>query len=161
MKLVNINQNTKDLIQQAASMLNEEFQDVSPTSWPTFEIALQEVQECITEDRICRGTVDDNGKLIGWIGAIPHYHGNAWELHPIVVKSEFRYKGIGSKLISDLEEQVRNRGGITIWLGTDDETGQTTLSNKDIYPNLYDEIKKIENLANHPYEFYIKNGYNF
>jgi aminoglycoside 6'-N-acetyltransferase I len=58
-----------------------------------------------------------------------------------------------------LEAQVRRRGGLTLWLGTDDEDGLTTLSGVNLYPNVYEHISKIKNLRNHPYEFYQKLGF--
>ena len=59
----------------------------------------------------------------------------------------------------DFEEQVRLRGGLTITLGSDDEDNMTTLSNVDLYENLWDKVKNIRNLKNHPFEFYQKMGY--
>ena len=59
--------------------------------------------------------------VLGWIGGIRQYDGNVWELHPLVVKPSYQGQGIGRALVTDLEEQVRQRGGLTLWLGTDDE----------------------------------------
>jgi aminoglycoside 6'-N-acetyltransferase I len=50
-------------------------------------------------------------------------------------------------------------GAATIYLGTDDTAGMTTLSNVDLYPNVYEHIANIKNLRRHPYEFYQKLGY--
>jgi aminoglycoside 6'-N-acetyltransferase I len=55
--------------------------------------------------------------------------------------------------------QVRQRGALTIRLGTDDEFGGTTLYGADVYPNICEHIAAIRNVANHPYEFYQKCGY--
>jgi aminoglycoside 6'-N-acetyltransferase I len=35
----------------------------------------------------------------------------------------------------------------------------TSLSNVDLYEDLWDKIKNIRNLKNHPFEFYQKLGY--
>jgi aminoglycoside 6'-N-acetyltransferase I len=59
----------------------------------------------------------------------------------------------------DFEDQVRLRGGLTIVLGSDDEDNMTSLSNVDLYEDLWDKIKNIRNLKNHPFEFYQKLGY--
>ena len=87
------------------------------------------------------------------------YSGNVWELHPLVVSSKHRGQGIGSSLVKDFEEQVRKRGGITVWLGSDDENGSTTLSGIDVYPDVLKRIADIRNIKRHPYEFYQKLGY--
>ena len=68
-------------------------------------------------------------------------------------------KGIGRALVVDLEMQVRERGGITIYLGTDDENSMTTLADIDLYPNVMEHMVHIQNLRGHPYEFYQKQGY--
>jgi aminoglycoside 6'-N-acetyltransferase I len=44
-------------------------------------------------------------------------------------------------------------------LGTDDVTGQTTLANVNLLPNVWEHIARIRNLRRHPYEFYQKLGY--
>src|SRR6185295_10378019 len=85
--------------------------------------------------------------------------GNVWELHPLVVKLDRQGQGIGRALVLDLEERVRERGGLTITLGTDDEDNQTSLSAVDLYPNVWEHIARIQNLRGHPYEFYQKLGY--
>ena len=50
--------------------------------------------------------------------------------------------------------------GLTLWLGSDDEMGKTSLSGKDLYPNVLDQLRQIRNLKGHPYEFYLKNGFS-
>jgi aminoglycoside 6'-N-acetyltransferase I len=61
--------------------------------------------------------------------------------------------------VKDFEEQVRQKNGITILLGTDDENNMTSLSNVDLYENLFEKIAHIKNIKGHPYEFYQKFGY--
>jgi aminoglycoside 6'-N-acetyltransferase I len=68
-------------------------------------------------------------------------------------------RGIGRALVEDFEEQVRQRGGLTITLGSDDEDAMTSLSNVDLYENLWDQIKNIQNFKGHPFGFYQKLGY--
>jgi len=86
-------------------------------------------------------------------------YGNVWELHPLVVRTEFRGQGIGRALVADLAAEAKNRGGIVLWVGTDDEDNQTTLSGINLYPNVWEHIAKIRNLRGHPYEFYQKMGF--
>lgn len=148
------------LIQPAAELLTVSFAEHWPGSWEDPADALQEVHEMLAPDRIARAAVAADGTLLGWIGGIDEgYNGNVWELHPIVVRADQRGQGIGRALITDLEDQVRQRGGITLTLGTDDVTNMTTLSGVDLYDNPWQHIRNIRNLNGHPYEFYLKCGF--
>ena len=61
--------------------------------------------------------------------------------------------------IADLEQRVRERGALTLFLGSDDEDDQTTLAGVDLYPNPLEHLARIQNLRGHPYEFYQKLGF--
>ena len=78
---------------------------------------------------------------------------------PPVVHSDYRRQGIGRLLVRDLEKIVAAHRGITIYLGTDDTLGMTTLGNTDIYPNVLEHLANIENLDGHPFQFYQKLGF--
>lgn len=158
MKIINLPGDDTTLIQQVAELLFEGFQEHWSDAWPNINAALKEVHESLTEDRISRIAIDENGTVLGWIGGIQQYNGNVWELHPLVVRAEFRRRGIGRALVFDLEKQVKKRGGLTLWVGTDDEDNQTTLGGINLYENLWENITKIKNLHSHPYEFYQKVG---
>jgi aminoglycoside 6'-N-acetyltransferase I len=150
----------EEVARQAAELLVEGFRDDWPEAWPDMDAALREVRESLGEGRICRVALDQSGTVLGWIGGIPSYDANVWELHPLVVRQDLQRRGIGRALIADLEERVRERGGLTLWLGTDDETGMTTLSGVDLYPNVLEHLANMENLRGHPYEFYQKLGFS-
>jgi aminoglycoside 6'-N-acetyltransferase I len=103
--------------------------------------------------------VTEDGCVLGWIGAIQEYDGQAWQLHPLVVHPLHQGIGIGRALVLDLEDRIRDQGGLTIYLGTDDEDGMTSLANTDLYPDVFSHLAKIKNLKKHPFEFYQKLGY--
>ena len=42
-----------------------------------------------------------------------------------------RRHGIGRALVHDLEREIAARGGLTLWLGSDDENNETTVSGVD------------------------------
>lgn len=142
-----------------AAMLVEAFRENWPDAWPDLAAGLETVRESFGADRISRIAVDEAGTVLGWVGGISEYDGNVWELHPLVVSPEHQQKGVGSALVTDLEEQVRARGGITVRLGSDDVSNQTTLSGVDLYDNLCEHVNNVRNLRRHPYEFYQKLGY--
>ena len=119
---------------------------------------IKEVQECMADDMIMLAAMEEDN-LVGWVGARPQYDGNVWELHPLVINKKYRGRGIGTKLVKALESEISNMGGLTIYCGSDDEDFQTSLSEFDIYNNLWDKIKNIENYKNHPYEFYQECGF--
>jgi aminoglycoside 6'-N-acetyltransferase I len=104
--------------------------------------------------RISLVAVDNQGTAVGWIGGIKHYRGHAWELHPLVVRPDQQRRGIGRRLVCALERRVLELGGRTIYLGTDDEQNQTSIGGIDLYPNVWEHVRNITNLRDHPYEFY-------
>jgi aminoglycoside 6'-N-acetyltransferase I len=159
MKIIPLQKENEDLIKQAAQLLKAAFQEHWPDSWTTIEEGLQEVHEMLDPERICRVAIDDENKLLGIIGGIPQYDGNVWELHPLAVQPNIQKQGVGKRLVEDFENQVKERGGLTIILGSDDEDSMTSLSNNDVYENLWDKIKNIQNIKGHPFEFYQKMGY--
>ena len=159
-RIVNLLSSDVPLIQQAAQLLVDGFAEHWPDAWPTMDDALEEVNQMLAADRICRVALDETAMVLGWIGGMPEYEGHVWELRPMVVRGDRRGRGIGRALVADLEVQVRLRGGLTIMLGTDDEDGMTSLANVNLYDNLPEKIASIRNLKAHPYEFYQKCGYS-
>jgi aminoglycoside 6'-N-acetyltransferase I len=66
---------------------------------------------------------------------------------------------VGRALVRDLERLVGERGGLTLWAGSDDEHGETSLSGVDLYADIPGSIQGIRNLRGHPYDFYLKLGF--
>jgi aminoglycoside 6'-N-acetyltransferase I len=146
--------------EEAARILHEEFnQEKWGFSWPELDEAREEVAELCKQEHICRAAVDADGHVLGWVGGLPEYDGNVWELHPIVVSRHLRGKGLGRALVHDLEDQVRRRGGLTVMLGTDDHSAMTSLGGANLYENLWDKINNIQNYKDHPFSFYFAVGY--
>src|SRR5688572_33418659 len=99
MKILTLSPENDDLIQQAAQLLVDAFREHWPDAWPTLEEGLEEIQEMLQTDRICRVAVDEQGNLLGIIGGIPGYDGNVWELHPLAVQPSKQGRGIGRALV--------------------------------------------------------------
>lgn len=158
MQIVDLLNTHETWITQAASILNRAFPE-HWNAWGTMEEALEEVHEMLADDRICRVCVLEH-RVVGWIGGIPTYDGNVWELHPLAVDPDWQGKGIGRALVADFERIVADRGGLTVMLGTDDEDDMTSLAGVDIYDGLLERIANIQNHKRHPYEFYRKCGYS-
>jgi aminoglycoside 6'-N-acetyltransferase I len=158
MRIIDLLPDNSQLIDQIAALLVAAFRDHSP-AWPDHASGLAEVRESFGQDRVSRVALDDTGQAVGWIGGIPQYDGNVYELHPLVVDPARHRQGIGRALVADLEAQVRERGATTLWLGTDDEDGRTSLSGVDLYPNVWQHVAHIRNIGDHPYQFYQKCGF--
>lgn len=158
-RIIDLDCNDKSLLERVAALLVEGFRGLSPGAWPDLDSALKEVRESCGPGRLSRIAVDESGAVLGWIGGISQYDGHVWELHPLVVDPAHQRQGIGRALVADLEGLVRQQGALTLWLGTDDESNQTTLSGVDLYPDVCRHIANIRNLRNHPYSFYQKLGF--
>jgi len=156
-KIIEMNKSPES-IQKAAELLFSVFQEITPLSWPTFQSALDEVNECLEDGRICLGLFFDD-ELIGWAGLREQYE-KTWELHPIVIRQAYQGQGWGKVLMEALEKRAVQEGIEGIILGTDDETFRTSLSQTALSgDNLFHEIQNIKNLNHHPFEFYQNCGY--
>ena len=80
-------------------------------------------------------------------------------MHPLAVSPAHQRQGFGRALLAYLEERVRERGGLTLWLGTDDEVDRTSLGGAELYPDLLGARAAIRDLGGHPYEFYLRCGF--
>jgi aminoglycoside 6'-N-acetyltransferase I len=153
--IVDLQSEDEAAIHQVAALLVEGF----AKNWPDVESAIEEVRESFESDRISRVALADDKSVLGWIGGMSTYDGHVWELHPLVVRVSSQGRGIGRALVEDFEKRVKERGGLTILLGSDDENHQTTLSEVNLFSNVYQQVTSIRNLKEHPYEFYQKLGY--
>lgn len=155
MDIIDLDPADKRVTQETATLLAASL----PAGWPDMDSARAEVTESVGPERISRIALGERGAVIGWVAARPEYAGRVWELHPLVVHPAHRRQGVGRALVEDLEAHVRARGGLTLWLGTDDEDGGTTLFGETLYPHPLDHLLGIRNLRDHPYEFYEKLGF--
>lgn len=137
---------------QAAELLAECF----PHAYA--DRAEEQVALCLEEGRIAL-MAEEDGRLVGFVGAIPQYGVTGWELHPLAVTERCRCRGVGKALVARLERECAARGGVTLYLGSDDEFGQTSLSGTDLFEDTYRKIEEIRNFKGHPYEFYQKAGF--
>lgn len=159
MKIMDLTPEDDRAIEQVAALLVDGFRDSGSAAWTTLEDALTEVKESFQPGRISRIAVEEPAEVVGWIGGIETYEGNVWELHPLVVRRDRQGEGIGRALVLDLERQVAQRGAHTIFLGTDDENGRTTLGGIDLYPGVLDKLREIRNVRRHPFELYLRMGF--
>lgn len=157
--IIDLTTDAPDHVEQAAALLFEVFRDRTD-EWPDLDLARRETIESLAPGKIGRIALGPAGDVIGWVGAMPMYGGRVWELHPLVVAPAHRGRGIGRALIEDLERLVAAQGGITIWLGSDDENDETSLSGIDLYPDIPGAIRAFRKLRGaHPCDFYLHLGF--
>lgn len=141
---------------QAAQILT----DSIPLGWPSLQDAVNEIEERLIPGNTLLAAVEDS-KVLGWGGILaPTYGGNVFELHPLAVCSDRRGQGIGRAVVTALEHEARSQGGLTIYLGSDDERGdgETSLAGVDLYDDLPGKIASFDP-GTHPSGFYMKLGY--
>lgn len=156
MKIGDLGDQPEQVREQAATLLVEHFDE--PRGWPTVADAREEVARVIG-DGFARAMLDGD-TLIGWLGGLPEYSGRVWELHPMVVRREHRRRGVGRALVEAFESEVRGRGALTMTLGTDDDSGMTSLAGVDLYGDVPRHIAELHDLGrSHPFLFYRKLGF--
>ena len=143
-----------DAVRQSAELIHAAWPDWKETR----EDALAEVREGLEPGRILLAARDGE-VVLGWVGAIPTYD-FAWELHPLVVREGTRGRGVGRALVGALEEELRSRGALTVYLGTDDDgpTAGTSAWGVDLFPDPLAHAVRLESF-HHPVGFYRKLGY--
>jgi aminoglycoside 6'-N-acetyltransferase I len=145
-------------IEGAARLLHAAFSPLGV--WTTMAEARQEVVESISPDRVSRVALDNDGAVVGWIGAIREYDGLVWQLHPIVVDETRRRHGIGRALVLDLETILTRRGALTLWAGSDDLSEETSLGGIDLYSALPRAFDAVSSWGRHPLPFYRRLGFH-
>ncbi|MDH3492532.1 MAG: GNAT family N-acetyltransferase [Acidobacteriota bacterium] len=146
-------------VKRVAELLKDGFSDTGTEAWSTLEECLKNVRESIGETKISRIALGPDKEILGWGAGAPLYRNYTWELEVLVVDRENRLKGIGSGLLGDFESEVKLRGGLNVFLGTDDENFRTSVGGTELYPEPLSHLKFIQNISHHPFEFYQKKGY--
>ena len=156
MRIINMTQLNKAQINQAAQILTESI----PSGWPTLQHAMDEIKALLIPENTLLAAIE-NDTVLGWGGILaPIYNGNVFELHPLVVHRDRRNQGIGRAIVTALEDAAGKQGGLTIYLGADDErgNGETSLANVDLYDDLPGKINSFSP-GTHQSGFYLKLGY--
>ena len=156
MEIVDIRTLTEAQIIQAAQLLTDEL----PLGWRTFDEAMREVNNLLCDEEVSLIAALDDGKVIGWCGILPHYSGNVFELHPLAVRKDWQRKGVGTALVNEITIVARGKGGLTMWIGADDEKpgGETSFANTNLYDDLPKRIQEYEP-GTHQTAFYMKLGF--
>ena len=158
-------------------MVIVEFDDLSPDDWAQAANVLRaalarlpsgfhgpgeadaEVELRRLQDEWLGYAALEGATLVGWIGALRTYsHG--WEIHPLVVATEHQRQGVGSALLAALEGRARAEGVLTLFLGSDDDYGGTTLFGQDPWHDVLAAARTAEpSPAGHALGFYRRHGF--
>lgn len=143
---------------EAARVLRQALANL-PSGYQTPGEAESEVEaRCADEEWLGYGLLE-GGRLIGWIGALRTY-AQGWEIHPLVVAPDCQRRGVGSALLAGLEERARREGVLTLYLGSDDDHGGTSLFGRDLWPDVAGHAATVEATARgHALTFYRRHGY--
>lgn len=156
MELVDLAAQQPAVRDQAAQLLHDSFNH--PTGWPSLAAAREEVAQ-VLRTGFARALLEEQ-TLLGWVGGLPEYGGRVWELHPLVVRETSRRRGLGRTLVAAFEAEAASRGAFTVTLGTDDDSGITSLVDADLYADIAGHISGLRDLGHdHPFLFYRKLGF--
>jgi aminoglycoside 6'-N-acetyltransferase I len=150
-RIVDLRPRDRALVRQVARLLVDGFREQEPEAFPDMRTALAEVRRSFGPGRLSRVAVEPPGTALGWIGGLRLYRGRTWELHPLVVRRDRQRQGIGRRLA--------RRAATTIFLGTDDVDGRTSVAGIDLYPDVLGHARRIRNLRGRSYEFYQRLGF--
>jgi aminoglycoside 6'-N-acetyltransferase I len=129
-----------------------------PSAWKTIDEGREEVATFFDNPERLAIAALDGGRLVGWIGGI-RQSSHAWELHPLAVHPDHQGRGCGTLLVTALEDSARRAGACTIWLGTDDDFGGTSLFGKNLYPDVLEHLRQLAPVGGHAFTFYRRMGY--
>jgi aminoglycoside 6'-N-acetyltransferase I len=143
--------------EDAATVLLQALSHV-PSAWRDLAAAREEVATFTgNPERLALAAVEE-GRVVGWIGAIRHTD-HSWELHPLAVDPAHQRRGHGRALVAALEAKARAEQIVTIWLGSDDDFGGTNLFGVDLYPDVLARLQQLAPTSGHPFVFYRRLGY--
>ena len=156
MEIIDMKELSETLLCQAARMLTDEL----PIGWPGFDDAMEEIHELFAIDGSFHMAATEKNEVVGWCAIQPSYGGRVYELHPLVVRGDSQRRGIGSALVRAAEYVARENGGLTLWLGADDEKpgGETSFANADLFDDLPEKIRNFKP-GTHQTAFYLKVGF--
>ena len=158
-------------------MVIVEFDDLAPADWDraaeVLRTALAHLPSGYAEPGAAEAEVElrrlqdewlgyaalEGEDLLGWIGALRTYsHG--WEIHPLVVAPAWQGRGVGSALLAALEARARAEGMLTLFLGSDDDYGGTTLFGRDPWNDVLAAARTVEpSPVGHALGFYRRHGF--
>ena len=157
MILVTLVDLTPTQLDQLAELTLAAARQHSPGWLPTLAAAHEEIDDARAPGKVCRVALDGDTPL-AWVAAA-HAWGRVWELHPLLVAPPAQRRGLGRTLMAEIERHAAAAGALTMWVGTSDMTGATSVSNIDLFVDPLTALANIRAVSPHPFEFYQRVGY--
>jgi aminoglycoside 6'-N-acetyltransferase I len=132
--------------------------DVYPGYAERPDDAYAEIERVMTEDAVFIVRVVE-GELIGLIGARLTHGDTGYELFPHAVHPDEQNQGLGTVLLYMLEQELARRGATVLFLAVEDEFGDTTLHDKDLFEDAFVQIREMKAVNWHPFVFYRRRGF--
>lgn len=129
----------------------------APTWLPTIDDAREEVTDAL-DDAHRTLVMFDGGQPVGWISTF-HLYGQLWEIHPLVVDPPRHGRGVGARLVAEVEAVARDSGAGVMFVGTSDETGSTSVSGRDLFADPAAAIATLDFERGHAVGFWLRMGY--
>jgi aminoglycoside 6'-N-acetyltransferase I len=98
-------------------------------------------------------------QIVGMIGARPTHGSTGYELFPHVVSPDKQNQGMGSVLLQMLETELSKRQATVLFLATEDEMGETSISDIDLFEDPFPSLQELKSDSTHPYVYYRKRGF--
>lgn len=144
---------------EAAGVLREALAHLPSAYGAPGEAEAEVARRCDDDEWLGYAAVETGGGVIGWIGAIRTYDAG-WEIHPLVVAPAHQRRGVGSALLAHLEARAKGDGVLTLFLGSDDDYGGTSLFGRALFPDVLAHAAVVEATPRgHALTFYRKHGY--
>lgn len=161
MHIIDLNPSDQSLI-DALAELSVAASQVHLPDWLTgLEDAHEEIRDASKPDKVVRVLMADD-EPAGWVAAGPMW-GRVWELHPLLVDPRHHGCGLGTRLVRDIERFAAAAGALTMYLGTSDMTGATSLGGIDLFDDpiaALAELRILDTENGHPASFWLRAGYS-
>jgi aminoglycoside 6'-N-acetyltransferase I len=160
---MHLSSDPKDVLccREAIAAMLCDFAPATENRWPSMAAALAEVDESLAADRTRISIVAQDrrgGRAVGWVAGSRTY-ARAFELHPLVVHRDWQGRGIGRGLVAAFEAAAAGHGALTVYLGSDDTAGRTTLGGRPLFGGVLRYAEAAASPGGHPMGFYQKCGY--
>lgn len=159
-RIIDLNPTDQRLIDALAELSVAASQVHLPAWLTNLEDAHEEIGDALNPDKVVRVLMDGD-EPAGWVAAGPMW-GRVWELHPLLVDPRRHRRGLGTRLVRDIERFATAAGALTMYLGTSDMTRATSLSGIDLYDDPISAMASFQVLDTHghPASFWLRAGYS-
>lgn len=159
MRIEDLDSTDGPLLEKLARLTHEAAVTHAPTWLPTLQDAREEVSDATQAGHVTLVLFDEAANPLGWVCAFPTY-GAVWEIHPLIVDVNHHRKGYGARLLRSIEVLAASRGAGVLIVGTSDETGATSLGERDLYLDPIEAMASMTFDPSHAVGFWLHMGYS-